>query len=198
MFKSILVLESPWDDSSVKSYSVWPFINEFSNVMGVSAFYRSFSDKESFSHWVKIFNNEDSIKYPKLLYVAAHGGNNRIEGLKNGINKKTIINELKLAENIKFVHFGSCLFGSSRNLEDLLLAVPSLQWAAGYKESVNWIDSTMFDILFWGRITRQRSELNKSLKTPSLIRELVDQSKGLSDELGFNFSYRRGKKIFTG
>lgn len=66
MFKSILVLESPWDSDSVYSKSVWPFVSEFARAMALQAFHQSFSDKKSFLHWVQQFNSE-KISGEKLL-----------------------------------------------------------------------------------------------------------------------------------
>ena len=120
MFKSILVLESPWDSDSVYSKSVWPFVSEFARAMAPQAFHQSFSNKKSFLHWVQQFNSEKIPGGNKLLYVAAHGTDGRISGLRESINGKTICDALQKAKNIKYVHFGSCLFGSEANIESLL------------------------------------------------------------------------------
>lgn len=193
MFKSILVLESPWDQESVKSKSVWPFVNEFAHVMSIKAYHQAFMDKTSFCHWIKQYDSEKT-PAPKMLYIAAHGSEGRISGLRRQINGKTIASTLKASKSIKYVHFGSCLYGSEENLRDLLKKAKNLSWAAGYKTTVGWVDSTLFDLMFWGRITR-RDDNTKGLKTHTLTQDLVKEIPGLARNLGFHFQYRYGEKI---
>lgn len=193
MFKSILVLESPWDSESVKSPSVWPMVREFASARGLKAFHQTFFDTRSFQHWVRAYNSEP-ISGPKLLYVAAHGDNGRLSGLKKDINRSTIISTLEDCNNIKFVHFGSCLFGSEKNLKELLFEAPHISWAAGYDERVDWIDSTLFDILFWGRIESRYGD-TRGRRTHTLVADLLQQVHGLADQLGFRLQYRYGDAI---
>lgn len=192
MFKSMLVLESPWDSYSVYSKAVWPFVSEFAQAMALQAFHQSFSDKKSFLHWVQQFNSE-RISGKKLLYVAAHGTDGRISGLRESINGTTICNALQKAKNIKYVHFGSCLFGSEANLESLLKRAKHIGWEAGYEKSVDWVDSTLFDVMVWRRIARRDSE-TKRRKTHTIIETLLkEEIPGLARNLGFNFHFSYGK-----
>jgi hypothetical protein len=189
----MLVLESPWDPKSVKSKSVWPFVSEFAGAIGIKAFHQTFSDKGSFCHWIARYNKE-KLTDPKLLYVATHGSDGRISGLQRDINGITIRAALKRAKNIRFVHFGSCLYGTPDNLTQLLKEARHLLWAAGYNKSVDWVDSTLFDVLLWGRIA-QRDKHTKGLKTHTLAKDCLEEVPGLSKNLGFCFQYRYGKKI---
>lgn len=177
-----------WDANSVDSPSVWPMVREFAAVRGIKAFHRTFLDRASFKHWVEAYNNQD-LSGPKLLYIASHGNNGRLSGLQKDINRATIISTLSGAKNISFVHFGSCLFGSENNLDELLDSAQHLRWAAGYTASVDWIDSTLFDILFWGRI-ESRDENTKGRKTHTLVSDLLHEVHGLANTLGFRLHYR--------
>ena len=80
-YNSILVLESPWEDDKIESYSSWPFISEFGKIYNVKTFYKMFYDLESLKHWINIYNKEGEDD-KKLLYIASHGENGRICGLK--------------------------------------------------------------------------------------------------------------------
>jgi hypothetical protein len=193
MFKTILVLESPWDPHSVKSKSVWPFVNEFANVYNIAAHHQMFTDKLSFQHWVQRFHKE-KLSEPKLLYVAAHGGAGRIGGLKKDINGTTIVEACKKAKSIKYIHFGSCLFGTEDNLSNLLKSAKHLQWAAGYDKEVAWVDSTLFDVMLWGRIG-MRDCASTGKKFHTIAKELLSEIPGLAKNLGFRFQYRYGKAI---
>jgi len=194
MFKSILVLEAPWDSDSLESSSVWPMIREFAAVRGIKAFHQTFFDKASFDHWVKAYDEEPGAG-AKLLYIACHGGNGQLGGLTKRLNRTSIQAAVQKATTISFVHFGSCLFGSETNLEELLNAAPHLRWAAGYDKEVDWVDSTLFDILLWGRIESRDEETHRK-KTHTLASELIGQVQGLADQLGFRFQYRYGDGIW--
>ena len=193
MFRSILVLESPWDSASVKSTSVWPFVSEFAKVRGIDAFYQTFSNAEAFKHWIACYNKE-KLSEPRMLYVAAHGTEGRISGLKRSMNATSIEQVLAKAKNISHVHFGSCLYGTERNLQSLLLKAKHLTSAAGYEKPVEWVDSMLLDIMLWGRVVG-RDDSNKNIKTHTLIRNLLKEIPGLSQGLGFHFRYRYGKQI---
>lgn len=194
MFKSILVLEAPWNSNSLESTSVWPLIREFAAVRDIKAFHQTFFDKASFDHWIKAYD-EMAIAGPKLLYIACHGSDGQLSGLSKNLNRTSIQTVVQTARNISCVHFGSCLFGSEKNLQTLLDAAPHLRWVAGYNKKVDWVDSTLFDILLWGRI-ESRDDDSYRKKTHTLASELIGQVQGLADQLGFHFQYRYGDSIW--
>ncbi len=196
MFKSILVLESTWEKNSLKPISVWPLVEGFANAAELKAFHRNFSDTESFKYWISIFNNKkNNYPSPKLIYIAAHGTYNQVSSIGNNINRDTIFNTLKKAKNIEYVHFGSCLFGNNENLQTLLKTARHIRMAAGYNESVDWVDSTAFDLMLWQRIsTREENVKNKKLQT--VVEDYVNNEvAGLAKKLGFRCKYRYGKSV---
>ena len=190
MFKSILVLESPWDSESVESISVWPFVSEFAKVMNIRAYHQVFSGRDSFIHWIDVYNEEPGDA--KLLYIASHGTNGRIQGLQRDINGNTIIETLRKTKQIKYIHFGSCFFGSEENLTLLLKKARHITWAAGYETAVDWLDSTLFDILLWRHIARQDKRGVKFHTRAEMVMDV-----GLAKYLGFRFQYRRGSAIWS-
>lgn len=195
MFKSILVLESVWDDQNIRSKSVWPFVSEFAKASNLLAFHQSFSDKHSFEHWIECYNREP-LKGKKLLYIAAHGTGGRVSGLNRQINGATITSAMKKAKNIQFVHFGSCFYGKESNLSNLLSEVEHIRWTAGYQKSVDWVDSTLFDIMLWRRIANRDPEDEdlRGTRTHTVAKKLIREIPGLAKNLGFRFQYRyRGK-----
>ena len=193
---SILVLESPWDSRSVvdASVSVFPFVSEFARACDIRAFHQSFADKTTFRLWVHNFHKA-KVREPKLLYVAAHGSSGRIGGLQRSINGETIAAACRKAKSIRYVHFGSCLFGTDKNLRRLLGAAKQIRWAAGYEKQVDWIDSTLLDIMVWGRIVA-REKATKGWHVQYIAKRLLDEIPGLADNLGFRFHYRHGRKTF--
>lgn len=193
--KTIFVLESSWDAKSpLENSSVMPFVEEFAKQRGIKAYYQVFTDKRSFSHWINEFNKVKTAS--SLLYIASHGNRGSLHALNGGIKKTSIITALKKANNIKYVHFGSCLFGNKENLQIILKKCNHFQWAAGYNKSVDWVTSTIFDILLWGRITT-REEHEKSKKTQTIVKDIAEnQAAGLVSELGFEYVYRYGRNIY--
>jgi hypothetical protein len=192
---TIFVLESSWDkENPLKISSVMPFVSEFAKQRGIKAYYQVFTDTRSFSHWINEFNK---VATPSsLLYIASHGNRGSLYALNGGIKRGSIVNALAKAKNIKYVHFGACLFGSSENLNLILKKCKHFQWAAGYNKSVDWINSTLFDILLWGRITT-REDHEKSKKTQTIVKDIAEnQAAGLVSELGFEYVYRYGKNIY--
>lgn len=194
MIKTIFVLESTWNsENPLENCSVMPFVSEFAKQRNIKAYHQVFTDSKSFAHWVKHFNKAASSS--SLLYIAAHGNSNSIEGLQGHIKSVTVLDALKKAKNIKYLHFGSCLFGGEINLKWILKNAKHFHWAAGYNKSVDWVDSTLFDILLWGRISA-RDEESKNIKTHTIVKDIVDnQVSGLTETLGFTYCYRYGTKI---
>lgn len=192
----MLVLECPWDSESVEGKSVWPFFKEFANASHTKAYFQTFNDKKSLKHWIDVFDDKASSS-KKLLYIAAHGEEGRISGLKNAINATTILNMFAGCKSIDYVYFGSCFFGIDRNLASLLDANENIKWAAGYKESVDWVNSTLFDLLFLRRVLIRDDEDKGRSQHTMAIDFVGSDAAGLSEKLCFNFNYRYDNKIFN-
>jgi hypothetical protein len=197
MLRSIMVLEGPWDGEDVGSESLWPFIQQFAQAAELAAFHRTFFDTASFRHWLGTFHKNNDAPQSRLLYVAAHGSPGKIEGLAGGIQRRTVFAALRKAKSLRYVHFGCCDFGQPANLVEALQKSKHLQWAAGYCREVDWVDATVFDILFWNRLLRDEDdEETQRVHFYSLMRTfLVRDVNGLADKLGFVVAYRRGDAI---
>jgi len=197
MFKEIFVLESSWDaNNPLEHSSIMPIVSEFAKQRNIKSYHQVFTDAKSFNHWIAEFNKSN--KNGSLLYIASHGNRGSLHALNGGIKRNTVISALRKAKNIKYVHFGSCLFGNQENLKLILKTSKHIHWVAGYNISVDWVDSTLFDILLWGRITPSgRFDEHKNTKTHTIVKDLVENKvEGLVKELGFQFAYRYGTTIF--
>lgn len=179
----LLVLESNWNDSQLKDFSVWPFFKEFSNVMGIEAHHKSFSDLNTLRHWVNVYDQSRSAK--KVLYIASHGSEGRIYGLNKAINHSSLTQMLKECKNITHVLFGCCSFGGQNNLIDIVHKSPSLKFASGYEKEVDWIDSTLFD-LFVLRMIYDKD--GRALHT-RMYNLMDSENPRMADNLEFKFAY---------
>ena len=193
MIKSILVLESPWDTESLRAQSVWPFVSEFCHIMGIEPLYRTFHDSASLSHWVDVYHHEHQGS-SKLLYIAAHGHRSRLSALTS-VNHSTVADILKRAKSIDYVHFGSCWFGNEESLTRLMKSARHVRWIAGYDTDISWVESTLFDILFWHRVLF-RDDDHKGKHQATLMNELY-QNNPLAKEMGFTICHRRGRTVCT-
>jgi hypothetical protein len=191
LFKSILVLESPWEeDFSEQAYSVYPFVSEFAKIQGLTSHHRMFYDVTSFHHWLETFNNQNK---EFLLYIAGHGTRGRINGLRSNLNFQSIVSEITKCGNLKYAHFSTCGFGGAKNLQSIMENAKQLKWVAGYGKNIDWVDSTLFDISLWNKLLRKEGDENKAFQT--LVKEIVHSMPGAVDDLGFNFCYRYGDKV---
>jgi hypothetical protein len=59
---------------------------------------------------------------------------------------------------------------------------------------VDWIDSTLFDVMLWGRIAWRDREA-KGLHFHTIAKNLLSEIPGLAGSLGFRFQYRYGTSI---
>ena len=96
------------------------------------------------------------------LYVGAHGDDNSIAGLGEAeisrVKLRNMLRNHNSGGEIKGVYFGSCLIGTERNAAFWLTDTPTtgLQWVGGYKTSVDWIDSSAIDMIFWSKYLHER------------------------------------------
>ncbi len=191
MFKKIFVLESSWDKAEpLKNSSVMPFVNEFAKQRQIKAYHQIFTDSKSFVHWIKQFNNASN--KDSLLYIASHGNFGSLQALNGRINRKTVIESIRKAKKIPYVHFGSCHFGNRVTLDLLMSKAKHLKWTAGYMESVDWVESTLFDLFIWSRVS-PNGRIIKNVKTHSIVDELMNVHLiSFAREFQFRFLYRRG------
>jgi hypothetical protein len=188
-FMDLLVLESAWDNQSLDDVSVWPFFKEFSNVIGINAYYKPFSDAKSLKHWIELYDESPS-KNQKVLYIASHGSDARIFGLNKAINFSSVLQILEECVRITHVVFGCCSFGGKENLVKIIESSECIKFASGYEKIIDWIDSTLFDLLVLRMIHN-----NDSRALHTKIYSLMDEkSQGIANDLQFKFAYKfRGK-----
>ncbi len=193
MIECIFVLEGPWDERSIAPESLWPFVHQFAEVAGVHSFHRSFSDRKSFRHWLKVFNRHKKAPTNRILYIATHGSPGQLGGLFGGIQTKTIFKAICKAKSLQGVHFGCCEFGRPARLRQVLEEAKDLTWAAGYGCDIEWVDSTLFDIIFWNCLLPDEDVPGTHFYTR--MKQFLHDVGGLADRLQFSVAYRRGDVI---
>jgi hypothetical protein len=126
------------------------------------------------------------------LYVATHGEDKKLSGtMGSSISITKVANCISEADysrgKLVGLYFGSCLFGNTKNLIKLLERGNKVRWIAGYDRSVDFIKSSIFDILFFNTLLSfRKDEKNTEIEA---IKKTADQIKrdapGLIRDLGF-------------
>lgn len=162
----LVVLEANWESSlGDREYAFGDMLKAFfDRTENVEVRRRRFNDAESLKrHLEEIALLPD----PVVVSIASHG---ETEGLT--VNGKTIpasviADGLKYAVNMKALHFSSCLvmqksFGKDvfKALKDRGLSVP----VSGYKRSVDWAASALFEMNYFDLILSRGMPASKASK----------------------------------
>jgi len=147
--------------------------------------YEMFNDGRAFREILMRLSAADGIHN---IYVAGHGSENAIfgsngEAISKTIIKNTIAEAAEEVGRLDSLYFGSCLFGNINILKELIEAGSRIRWIAGYEKSIDFIDSSSFDWLFWNRYVRtEGTALERIYKT---VDQIQRDAPGLIQRLGF-------------
>lgn len=195
----LVVLEGRWQDNrniSVRSLFDLLMDMEFGSIHEYH--FEHFATGESLRAIINCFCGPNSRK--RYVYIGSHGDENGFSGSVERVSRTYLNNTLRdyLGGQIRGIFFGSCLFGNERNAEfffDSDNGIPqNVRWIAGYGRSVDWIESSVLDILFWKRLfeTKRRSE---SMNEADLISDVCEYlnlvAGGLVTSLEFQVFKRR-------
>jgi hypothetical protein len=194
----IAVIESQWYPRY--QISVKPLFNFLSDVYcdrPDGFVYERFVGAKSFAEVHAFAIAQSRVRY---IYVASHGEKDSIEA-PNGdsISRQAIRDDIcrygggKKRNRIRGLYLGSCLFGGSQNMavlfEDTDQGPNTLQWIAGYREEVDFLESSCLDLIFWQTLLDR--EESSELKRLSAARDYVVKScDGLVKALGFGIWVR--------
>ncbi len=140
-----------------------------------------------------------SLRHCKYLYFASHGdeGGLHFEG-EQRLTRTELRNALAASDGSQFIglYLGACAFGA-RSLADHLFknGDVKLKWVAGYSKDLDWVQSSVLDLLVLNEILGRR---RKGDSTPQhLQRSMKKVNKlagGLIKELGFGFYVPKGRR----
>lgn len=162
MDTNLAVLEGKWfKDKNTSIKSVVDLIGDLQYENPHCYYYEMFCNAGAIQSIIDRVCRMDKIR---LVYIAAHGSKNGIQGTDQDptsiISAKQLINCFKRlksplpgkqnGKHIDGVFFGSCEFMTENTAAAFLNRENSnLQWIAGYCETVDWIKSTVCDLFFW-------------------------------------------------
>lgn len=186
---NLIVAEGHWSDHS--NHSVKALFDLLSDLLRHNSHaykYTQFSDPAAFDSCVKQLANSTH----KYLYIGSHGSAKGIYGSHSA----TPLSYTKIKNRIpdmKGLYLGTCLFGEPNTLRSFVKET-KLVWCAGYRKSVDWVDSSALDLAFWKIFqiynTKQGKKVEKSL-IESTIKEMKSKYASLILDLGFNIALWR-------
>lgn len=151
--RAIFVLESPWnlDAGDANRTSVLPFIEGVAKFAGdMEVFHANFYDTSSFK---KALQCLAKTRYENaLIYIAAHGSEKRIGGVKTD-DLLWEVGEIAKSLNVTGVLLGACLAGKDTIGMEVYTEGSNLKWCAGYSKSVSWLEGTLIDCALLSRMS---------------------------------------------
>jgi hypothetical protein len=130
----------------------------------------------------------------KIVYIASHGTIKTINTLTDEDIRRSKLRNAFRDSKINGIIFGSCLFGNKSNAE-FFLENRRVQWVAGYDKSVDWLASTISDLLFirilldgWFKIGEKR-ERKIHIPDVQAAAHCLYRTFPIAKELGFNVFY---------
>jgi hypothetical protein len=157
----LVVLEAHWQRSLADNeYSFGHMLHEFfARLETVEVRQRFFHDEASLRHWCRelIYLAE-----PAILTIASHGTPQGLSVYGKIINSSDVAAALEHAENLKLLHFSSCLVmhDGAEGLKGVLEKVSFP--ISGYTTSVDWggsalIEFTYLDLILSKRLTPEQA-----------------------------------------
>lgn len=138
----------------------------------------------------------------EVIYLATHGDESTIgPNALNSISRTELRNAIVNANSdgqVKGLFLGTCMTGNAKMAKYLLSSGSKLKWVAGYSKSVDWLDGSAIDMIFFSKLA-ELYVLNKSKKKGKLsaqqmshkaASELIKLVQGAHTTYGFNIFFQ--------
>jgi hypothetical protein len=199
----IAVLETKWyEHSNVSIRDMFDLLSNLTYEHPNAYRYEMFGGKAEFKNAFDRLAEKNGIHY---LYIAAHGADDGIQGtMRSDISTTVVSNRISATDDddtrgrLAGIYFGSCSFGSHKNLERLLKSGNKPRWVAGYNKDVDFVSSTALDLLFFHthvthiQSQKKMTELEAIKATASDLKANVG---GLMKNLGFSLLMWERRKV---
>lgn len=164
-----------------------------------------FADRSSLSTVLKMRGGDGQTQ---VLYLATHGDANNIgPNATNAISRTEVRNILASANKssqIKGLFLGTCLTGNAAVAKFFLEnTTTKLEWLAGYRDSVDWIDGSAIDMIFFSKLaelyvankSKKKGKLSSRKMAHAAASALVKLVPGAHSTYGFNIYFHENKKL---
>ena len=169
--KHIYCLEGNWTKNPRSNQSIKPILELLNTSLGVKYIYRKCNKKDELVEFLRQYTFKRYQNYT-ILYLAFHGRKNQIWVGKEHITLNEIANVLEGKLTGKIIHFGTCLtLGTTENKITDFINKTECLFISGFKKSIDYIESTAFDLIYLGLLqhynsySKIKSKITKSLHT---------------------------------
>ncbi len=161
----LLVLEAHWQRSLAEGeYAFGHMLREvFARLANVRVRQRFFHDADSLEHWCRELLY---LPEPAILMIASHGVAEGLSVHGEVIDTMRVLDAVRYAENLKLLHFSSCLVGldGRRALTNQPFPV------SGYTTSVDWGASALLEFTYLDlMLNRGMEPAEAAAKLPALV-----------------------------
>lgn len=148
----IFCLEGEWETDLTDRRSVLPLLDMLERLGVAPYIHRDFGTEDELARYLRIWGN--GYRDFPVLYLASHGDRGVVACGDGDIDLPTIASLIGRGAAGRTVYFGSCL--TAYYAEDLKAFVGQTHAAAvvGYRKTVDWLESSAFDLLLLERLTR--------------------------------------------
>ncbi len=196
----ISVLEARW--WSTGNHSVRDLFSAISAIHynnPSASLYDMFADKHSLG---AVLTVRACDKQTEVLYLATHGDQNNIGASGNNVISRTEFRNQLAGANpngqIKGLYLGTCLTGNLQTAQFLFDAQTHLTWIAGYRDSVDWIDGSAIDMIFFHKLTslyiknksKRKGKLTPEQLAHNAASEMLKLIPGAHTTYGFNMYFK--------
>lgn len=201
------VVETRW--WSVGNHSVRALFEAVASIHydNPSAFYYDmFNSKGSLK---KVVDTRAKDGATEVIYLASHGNETHFGPDEDSLISRSEFRNMLRAANIdatiKGIYFGTCLTGNTDVARFFLQDTSTkIEWIAGYSESVDWIEGTAIDMVFFSRLVenyeknkKRRGNSKKSARgmAHEAATELLALIPSAHSKFGFNIFFHEGGKL---
>jgi hypothetical protein len=199
------VVESRWwDDGNHSVRALFEAVGAIHYGNPSAFFYDMFADRSSLS---RVLGMRASDGRTEVVYLATHGDQAEI-GPGNGveISRTEFRNDLAAANRtgqLKGLYLGTCLTGNLDTVRFLLTSTSHLDWIAGYGESVDWVDGSAIDMIFFHKLSaeyvknthRRRGKRSAREMAHEAASQLMRLVPGAHATYRFNIYFRDGNNV---
>lgn len=149
--KNIFCLEGDWNDNLKHKSSILPALELLELNLGIETIYKTCASFEEFEVRLnQILADKRKYNSFEIIYLAFHGRKNHIIIGKGEYSLEEIAKTFEGKLDGKMIHFGSC---KTLSIDDeqanYFLEITGAKAISGYGKNVDFISSTVVDILFF-------------------------------------------------
>ncbi|MCX7550279.1 DUF6642 family protein [Xanthomarina sp. F2636L] len=182
--RDIFCLEGDWDENLRNSGTIAPALNLLEKNCGIEVLHKTCSTKKEFKSRIQhiVNGNQKSYSRFQIIYLAFHGIDNEIDLGVESISLSKLSKYFSEDFSNRIIHFGSCkTISSKENVEELLRNTEALA-VTGYSKDIDFIPSTVMDILFF-------EECQNWKRIETIEKKMKSKYGQLMNDLGFEIYY---------